>query len=179
METFAMDLRYAFRWLAARRGFTLAVVLLLALGIGANGAVFSVANSLLLRPLPLREAERLVFPVAMYRQDRSPVQVSTPEVMAWKQATSFESLGAAQIQGFNLAGDGEPEHVEGASITPDYLTTLGVQPLLGRALRAEDARSAEPSAGAGSGPLRGVRPRIDSCPVPGQSPFQKWAAGRS
>jgi putative ABC transport system permease protein len=146
METILQDVRYAARTLAARPGFTLAVVLLLALGIGANSAMFAVANSLVLRPLPLREVERLVFPVAMYREDPSPVQVSAHELVAWEQeASAFESFASAQVNGFNLGGEGEPERVEGAAITPDYLTALGVRPLLGRGFLPEEARAAQPA----------------------------------
>jgi putative ABC transport system permease protein len=131
MENFLQDLSYGFRMLRKRPGFTLVAVLTLALGIGANTAIFSVVNRVLLQPLPLKDFDRLVNPMAMSKED--PFQVSPIEYLEWKrQGGSFENFGAANSLNFTITGDGEPERIRASAITIDYLMTLGVNPILGR-----------------------------------------------
>ncbi len=126
------DLRFALRQLRKSPGFTLTAVIALALSIGANTAIFSAINTLLLRPLPVEDLDRLVFSVAM-REGFDPFGSSLLEFAADKQRNhSFSSMGAAMQRSFNLTGRGEPERARGASIMADYLTTLGVKPILGR-----------------------------------------------
>jgi putative ABC transport system permease protein len=140
MENLINDLRYGVRSLLKRKAFTAAAVLTLALAIGANTAVFSVANTLLLRELPVHDIDRLVFSFAL-REGFDPFNNSLLEYSAYSQrSSSFDDFGLAAYRQFNLTGRGEPERVEGAAIFASYLTSLGVAPLLGRAFTPEEDR---------------------------------------
>ncbi len=120
--------------------YTGIAVAALALSIGANTAVFSAVNTLLLRPLPLKNLDQLVLSQAL-REGFDPYESSLLELQAYQERShSFESIGAARQRSFNLIGRGEPERIRGASIMADYLTTLGVKPVLGRSFTAEDDR---------------------------------------
>ena len=137
-EELWQDLRYGARILLKSPAYTAIAVAALALSIGANTAVFSATNTLLLRPLPLKDLDRLVFSQAL-REGFDPYESSLLELEAFQQRShSFESIGAARQRSFNLTGRGQPERIRGASITPDYLTTLGVKPILGRSFSAEE-----------------------------------------
>src|SRR5215467_5404183 len=137
---FWQDVRYGARVLLKSPGYTAIAVAVLALSIGANTAVFSAVNTLLLRPLPLKDLDRLVFSVAL-REGYDPFGSSLLEFDAYQQRNhSFESMGAAQQRSFNLVGQADPERIRGASITVDYLTTLGVKPVLGRTFSADEDR---------------------------------------
>jgi predicted permease len=133
------DLRYALRALARSPGFTLAVVLTLALGIGANSAIFSVVYGVLLRPLPYAAPERLVNLYGRYPQFGR-TSTSLPDFQDWRAGThSFEQLAGRHSGAFVLTGEGEPERVIADRVTSNFFATLGVKPLLGRAfLPAED-----------------------------------------
>ncbi|HEX5083703.1 MAG TPA: ABC transporter permease [Blastocatellia bacterium] len=134
MQTLWHDLRYGARMLFKRPGFTLIAVITLALGIGANTAIFSVVNGVLLRPLPYREPDRLVrvyseFPTMSLRK----FWVSPPEYIdIQKEAKSWESIGAWSSGGVNIASTGAPIRVTSAGVTRSLIDTLGVQPALGR-----------------------------------------------
>lgn len=134
------DLRYAFRTLGRSKAFTITAVLVTALGIGANTAVFSVTDQVLIRPLPFPDSERLVTlweNVPGYTR----MEPSPPNYLDWKRmATSFESAAAYTSTAATLIGLGEPIRVEGASVTPELLPMLGVEPFLGRLFSAEDAK---------------------------------------
>jgi putative ABC transport system permease protein len=136
MQTFQQDLRQGLRMLSKSPGFTLVAVLTLALGIGANTAIFSVVYSALLRPLPYREATDLFHLGESNGQvDASTVgaDVSYPDYLDWKQrAKSMQSLAAYSGDTFTLATDGEPKNTFAAQVTPSFFKTLGVQPALGR-----------------------------------------------
>ena len=139
------DVRYGARILLKSPSYTAIAVAALALSIGATTAVFSAVNTLLLRPLPLKDLDRLVFSVAL-REGFDPFGSSLLEFEAFQQRNhSFESMGAAQQRSFNLIGRGEPERIRGASITMDYLNTLGVKPVLGRSFSADDDRAGGPA----------------------------------
>ncbi|HSE97145.1 MAG TPA: ABC transporter permease [Blastocatellia bacterium] len=139
------DLRYGARSLLKRRGFTAAAVLTIALAIGANTALFSVANSLLLRELPVRDIDRLVFSFAL-REGFDPFDTSLLEYSEYsRRSRSFDSMGLASYRQFNLAGRGEPERVEAAAVFSNYLSTLGVEPALGRAFNIEEDRPGGPN----------------------------------
>ncbi len=131
------DLRYGARMLLKQPGFSLIAMLTLALGIGANTAMFSVVNAVLLRPVPFPEPERLMLLV----DGKAPANFAGADVRDLAlQNRSFAQLGAYTIATFNLAGGSVPEHVNGARVSAGLLPTLGVQPLYGRNLTAEEDR---------------------------------------
>lgn len=140
MDTVWHDLRYGFRMLTRNPGFTLIAVISLALGIGANTAIFSVVNAVLLRALPFSEPDRLV----MVWEDVSfagfPRNTPAPANYAdWKaQNSTFEDVAALDLWGFNLTGDGEPEKVAAYGVTANFFPMLGVEPLLGRVFLPEE-----------------------------------------
>ena len=135
------DIRYGFRMLLKHKGFTVVAIIALALGIGANTAIFSLVNGVLLRPLPFPEAERIVF-----FEGKNPTQgitdsnVSFPDFTDWsKQADIFTSTAAYYNANSNLGADGaEPERLPRAGVTNRFFNVLGVQPMLGRAFLVEE-----------------------------------------
>ena len=132
------DVRYGARILLKSPAYTAIAVAVLALSIGANTAVFSAVNTLLLRPLPLKDLDRLVLNQVL-REGFDPYESSLLELQAFQQRShSFVSIGAARQRSFNLIGRGEPERIRGASIAADYLTTLGVKPILGRSFSGQE-----------------------------------------
>jgi putative ABC transport system permease protein len=140
LEDFVQDVRFGARMLRKNLGFAVIAVVTLALGIGANAAIFSALNTVLLRPLPVKEINRLIFGVAL-REGFDPFGTSLVEYEAFRErAHSFASLGIALQRSFNLVGNGEPERIEGAAVQSDYLATLGVTPIMGRGFNAEEAR---------------------------------------
>ncbi|HEX2641373.1 MAG TPA: ABC transporter permease, partial [Thermoanaerobaculia bacterium] len=140
MDTLLLNARHALRRMLNNRLYTTVIVLCLALGIGANTAIFSVIDALLLSPLPVKNVSRLAFSLDM-RGENDPFESSLLTYMTLKeQGKSFESAGISQRRSFNLTGGDRPERVEGAGLTVDYLPTLGVKPILGRGFTAEDCR---------------------------------------
>jgi putative ABC transport system permease protein len=135
LETLLQDLRYAGRTLRKAPGFTTVAVLTLALGIGANTAIFSAVNAALLRPLPYHDPDRLVWVTEIWSKDHDNALVPNPDYTNWKlQAHSFENLAAYDGgEESNLTGAGPPEHITTAAVTADFFQTLGVQPVRGRA----------------------------------------------
>src|SRR5829696_259900 len=139
METFLQDVRYGVRVLAKNKGFTAVAVLTLALGIGANTAIFSVVNDLLLRPLPYSDADRVVMLWEVTPSGRHMNTTSRANFRQWRaQGSSFEGMAAFTDQRLNLTGAGEPEEVAVQFATPDLFKVLGVEPLHGRVLVDED-----------------------------------------
>lgn len=133
------DLRYAFKMLRKRPAFTITAIVVLALGIGANSAVFSVVNALLVRPLVLPQLDRLVeVRDVTPGQPREAVGVTPADYLDWKaRANSFQSISAYGFHDFGLASEGgEPIGVRGAQVTADFLRTLGTAPRLGRGFEA-------------------------------------------
>jgi predicted permease len=132
------DLRYTARTLGRTPGFTLTAILVIALGVGANTAAFSVTDFVLIRPLAFPEPDRLVKlweNVPQY----SRMELSPANYRDWKRMSrSFESMGAFTTQPVNLVGQGEPERIDAAAVTADLLPTLGVQPLMGRLFTAAE-----------------------------------------
>jgi putative ABC transport system permease protein len=138
MRTLLQDLRFGMRTLLKRPGFTVVAVLTLALGIGANTAIFSVVNAVLLRPLPFKDAERLVI---VYEKTQAVPRdfVSVPDLRDYRAASrSFEEFATFVPQSVNLTGTGEPERVVGAFTTSSLFPMLGVNVERGRALTKED-----------------------------------------
>ncbi len=134
MQTLIQDLRYGARMLLKNPGFTLIAVLTLALGIGANTAIFSVVNGVLLRPLAYHEPEQIV---TLLHEGRSPV--SPANFLDFRSSSqSFAQMAAAEVWGGTLAGADRPEVISGLRMGDGLFEMLGVRPLLGRALQAED-----------------------------------------
>jgi predicted permease len=136
------DLRYGFRVLASKPGFTLAAVLTLALGIGANTAVFSVIHGLLLRPMPYADDTRLVEVYNTYpKNDLINAGVSVPDYLdRHDQDTALEDSGLFYPQSFNLNAQGGPERLNGAVATPSVFSMLGVPAALGRTFNSEEGK---------------------------------------
>ena len=142
MDKLLQDLRYSARMLAKKPVFTAVALLTLALGIGANSAIFSVVNAVLLRPLPYTDPERLVMLFHSYPTANLPrAAVSPGGFMDYReQANSFEQLTAFQGQGVNLTDGDEPERIQGMSVSANFFETLGVNPLKGRGFSPEEER---------------------------------------
>lgn len=141
MNTIWQDLRYSARMLRKRPGFALLAVLTLTLGIGANTAIFSVINVVLLQALPYPSGDRLVA-VWMKLQQTDQVELSPDEFADFQTANrSFVELAAAERANLNLTGAGEPVRLEGQAITANLFPALGVRPLLGRSFTPEEDRA--------------------------------------
>jgi putative ABC transport system permease protein len=142
------DLRFGVRTLRKQPGFTFIAVLTLALGIGANTAIFTVVNAALLRPLPFQEPDRLVQLVRLYPNAPSGlIRLSSADFLAVRNhQRSFSSVATYRIppEGFTFLGGERPEQVYGAYVSADFFSLLGVSPLLGRTFQAgEDDANAE------------------------------------
>ena len=144
MQMLWQDVRYGARMLLKQPGFTLIMVAALALSIGANTAIFSAINALLLRPLPVEDIDRLVVSVTL-REGFDPFGSPFLEYASYRDRShSFVSSGVATQRSFNLIGQGEPERVRGATVMANYLTTLGIKPVLGRVFSAEEDQPGGP-----------------------------------
>jgi putative ABC transport system permease protein len=132
MESFIQDLRFGARILLKQPGVALIAVLTLALGIGANTAIFSVINGVFLKPLTYSEPERLMMIwEKLTRSDQ--VELSPQDFLEYEKRNQvFTQIGGAEGANFNLTGSGEPVHVDGQAATASLLPLLGVQPMLGR-----------------------------------------------
>jgi hypothetical protein len=130
VQTLWQDLRFGARMLLKSPGFTLIAALTLALGIGANTAIFSVVNAALLRPLPFRQPERLVALRSLLQTENDNLPVPWPDFQDWRaQQTSFESLaGYDDRRTYTLLGAGDPVRLRGAIVTSDLFPLLGVAP---------------------------------------------------
>src|SRR5256885_3677378 len=141
METIFQDIRYGLRSLLKKPGFTLTAVIALALGIGANTAIFSVINGVLLRSLSYPNPERIVMLWEKSLTGRSLQNVISPgNFLDWqKQSTSFESMAAVWDLRVNLTGgSGEPEEIKAQLVSQPFFAALGVQPLVGRAFLPQE-----------------------------------------
>jgi predicted permease len=140
LETLGQDLRYGVRLLGKNRAFAAVAILTLALGIGANTAIFSLVNSVLLRPLPYRSAERLVVlwgNVKRVRVERR--GASYRDYRDWRdQSRSFDGMAAFDESPFALSGAGTPERITGELVSHWYFSLLGMQASLGRTFRPEE-----------------------------------------
>jgi putative ABC transport system permease protein len=144
MNSFWQDLRFGLRTLVKSPGFTAIAVITLALGIGANTAIFSVVNGVLLKPLPYPEPDRI-----MKVWGRA-TGLGLPKDQIWFSAPEFRELeeynksladeAAMGGASFDIAGGGAPEHLEGAQVSPSFFSILGLQPVLGRTFTAEDGQ---------------------------------------
>jgi putative ABC transport system permease protein len=135
---FRQDLRYAVRGLRQRPGFTLVAVLTLALGVGANTAIFSVVNGVLLRPLPYERADRLAM-IWGHRNQEPLAELSVPEYWDLRERThSFAGVAAFTDGNINLTGTGTPERIRAGYFTANTPAVLGVAPAIGRAFTTEE-----------------------------------------
>jgi putative ABC transport system permease protein len=133
------DLRYGIRTMLKNPAFTLVAVAALALGIGANTAIFSVVNSILLRPLPFKEPERLLTVSHAYPKLNLIAPVSPPGFMDYRARTDVFEMSAASAGGsFNLTGEGEPERIQARAVSASFFPTLGVEAALGRTFLQEE-----------------------------------------
>jgi putative ABC transport system permease protein len=143
VETLLLDLRYAIRMLLKAPGVTAIAIMAIALGIGANTAIFSVLDAVLIRPLPYAEPERLVVAGIQQPGDNAEYHpLGDADFLAWQdRQTSFEHVAAYDpYNSFSLTGRGLPERLRGARVTPDFFPTLRVTPFLGRTFRSDEGR---------------------------------------
>jgi predicted permease len=142
IETLWHDLRYAMRMLIKRPGFSVVVILALALGIGANTAIFSIVNAVLLRALPFKDAERLVvISETVRRESIERRAASYPDFVDWREQNQvFEEIAAYEGQNLIITGGSEPERLNGEIVSASYFSLLGAQAAMGRTfLSSEDA----------------------------------------
>ena len=152
-KTLERDLRFSLRTLARDPGFTCVAVLAIALGIGANSAMFSVLEGVILSPLPFPQADRLVF-LWQNRPGVPQLDASYPNFEDWERAArSFDSMSAIDFHNFDLTLAGRAEHLAGMRVSSTFLRTLGVKPATGRDLAASDDLVNAPSVGLISGRL--------------------------
>ncbi len=147
MNTFWQDLRYAVRMMGKNLSVTAIVVVVLALGIGANAAIFSVVNAALLRPLPYADPDKLV----RLTEDSPNVpqmSISYPNFLDWREQNKvFSGIAAMQFRSLNLTGTDEPERLAGRGVSAEFFDLLGIRPALGRSFASEEDRP-------GANPLR-------------------------
>ncbi len=139
MSGLLQDVRYALRQLRKSPDFTIVAVLTLALGIGANTAIFSVVKAVVLAPLPFRQPDRLV---ALWQNNltlKHLIDGSYPDFLDWQRnAKSFQQMAAVSFQGFDLTNPGQPEHVNGKEVSAAFFGTLGVKLQMGRDFSTEE-----------------------------------------
>ena len=140
METMWQDLKYAARILRKNPGFSAIAIVALALGIGANTAIFSVADAFLFKPLPFHDLERLVMVLELRpHQTQDTNSVAPATYFDWQaNGRSFEKMGAYSWNEMSLTGEGAPEQVEGFSVSPNFFEILQAGPALGRTFRPEE-----------------------------------------
>src|SRR5277367_1852306 len=133
LQDFLQDIHYGLRILCKSPGFTTIAILTLAFGIGANTAIFSVVQGVLLAPLPYSEPQNLVLVWHYNLTLKHAISVSYPDFLDWQRnARSFQQMAAYDSQDHNLTAPGTPEHLNGEEISSGFLTTLGIKPVLGR-----------------------------------------------
>src|SRR5579863_2826394 len=147
LERFLQNIRYGLRLIGRNPGFTTVAILTLALGIGANTAIFSVVNTIFLKPLPFPESERM-FLVARTNNQIGGTNISLPIFLAWQEHHElFDALGMARPGGTTtLTGHGDAEQIPAYVISSEVLPVLGVSPALGRGLQADEAQVGGPRA---------------------------------
>src|SRR5260370_6223818 len=135
MQTLWQDIRYGLRMLGKNAGFTAVVVMTLALGIGANTALFSIVNGVLLNPLPFEQPDRLV---SLYTRtpEFSRASISYPNFLDWRRDNhSFSAMAAFRGENFNLSGIGDAQRVSANMVSDEFFPILGVKPTVVRFIR--------------------------------------------
>jgi putative ABC transport system permease protein len=144
LESFTQDLRYGIRSLAKNPGFATVAILTLALGIGANTAIFSVVNGVLLRPLPYPQPDQLVWFIDV-QPKLATAPLSAPEFIAYRDRNrTLSQIAAYRPLNFTLTGQGDAERLRGGVVTPQWFPMLGVTPLLGRGFSDADGKPGAP-----------------------------------
>ena len=145
MHAIKQDLTYALRLLAKQPGVTFIAILTLALGIGANTAIFSAVNAILLRPLPYADPDRIVMVFEKRLAEGVLDNVVSPaDFLDWAQMNgAFEKIAAMTNMSADLTGAGEPVRLSAGAVSPPFFDLLGVQPMLGRTFRAEEATAGQ------------------------------------
>ena len=140
MNSLLQDVRFGLRVLWNRPGFTAVALAVLALGVGANTAIFSVVNAVLIRPLPYPGAERVIaFDAVNPPKGITESNMSAPDFVDWKaQSRSFEALAIYATGDVNMTGGDEPERIGAAAVSGDFFRAIGAQPARGRAVLPED-----------------------------------------
>jgi putative ABC transport system permease protein len=167
LEEFLQDVRYGARMLRKNLGFSAVAILTVAIGIGANTAIFGVVNAVLLRPLAMEDPARVVYLQESWRDVLGNVAVGNFVDIA-HQSNSFASLSASNNTSFNLATQDAPERVQGERATADYFTTFGVQPMVGRVFTSDEDKPGHAQVVVVSERLWRTRLRADSSII-GQS----------
>ena len=144
METLWNDLRYGLRMMFKNRGFTVVAIVTLALGIGANTAIFSVVNAVLLRPLPYKDSNRLVW-FWENQPDFRHGNLSPADFLDYQaESRAFEQIASYRQMDFTLTGERQPEQIPGLIVSANYFSLLGIEPEVGRAFQPEDGRAGAP-----------------------------------
>lgn len=139
LGTFVQDVRYALRVLRNKPGFTSIAIATLALGIGANTAIFSVVNAAILTPIPVPDPNRVVMVwTDKLNRELTNLPASIPDFLDWRATGAFEKLGAFSTDGYNLLIGNRPERVSGVAVTKEWFEISQAQPPLGRVFREED-----------------------------------------
>ncbi len=144
MTDLLQDIRFSWRLFRSNPGFTVVIILILGLGIGAAGTIFSIVNELLIRPLPYREPDRIVALWDTQRQNREGIrqQVTYLNFLDWRsQNRVFDEMAALTYGNANFSGSGVSRRVSGLSVTEGYFRVLGIQPVLGRTFLTEECAS--------------------------------------
>lgn len=144
MSTFIQDVRYGLRTLLKSPGFTIVAIITLALGIGANTAIFSIVNAVLLKPLPVPEPDRLLFVTSAFSNQQNAARsfsISYPDFLDWRStAKSFSGIASYHDDSFTLTGLAQPLHVDGSTVSGDFFSVVGKQPLLGRGFTRDEEK---------------------------------------
>src|SRR5262249_36206410 len=148
IDAVIQDVRYAVRILLKNRGFTAVVILTLALGIGANAAIFTVLDGVMLRPLPYPDVDRILTFIEQSRSDRQPMSVAWPNFQDYRdQNRVFEHLGIHRGAIVNMSSADRPERLNGSLASSGVFAAMGIAPLAGRTFTVdEDRAGAEPVA---------------------------------
>src|SRR5277367_742787 len=145
LESLAKDVRYALRQLGRNSGFTAICILTLALGIGAATTIFSVVDSLLLRPLPYPNAPRIVrIWMTFAPRGMMEIPLSEPEFLEYRQSDSLARVAGFSVGTLALTGSGDPLHLAASWGTSDFFSVMGTAPLLGRVFTSDEQQQGHP-----------------------------------